>query len=613
MNFKINKVIFNLSNNRLSVNGKTIDCNKNTYEAIQLFLNSKNPTVSKDDLMEYIWGSVIVSDNSIFKLIQNIRTVFLDVGLPGDTIENIYGKGYQIKYPITEINSSGIKTTSVKTKNFKLLFASILIVIISLLVGNHFIELNSEKKDSLTTQNKQYIASLLKSDWEKGLNHIVETLKNENDNLSQSDLAYLYGKKGKAEFHLQKFDENLSSLNHAIMLNVHLKNFESLGHNHLDVADYYEYHTNHSKQINHIEKAIEYFRFAGSTISLIDAQMDLAWMLKKQGEYEVAIETYQQIIKSAKQIDDKMGQMIAINNMASTYNIMNNSNEAIKLAKIGLGLTLELGEGQSIANSYSLLSSLYQQEYHSIKALKMIEESLKFQLKTKGFKNLPPKMLNLSYLLVQTYQFTKANELLKTTFDFAEVLGSKGGIVTINLYKGMNAAHQNNWIEAQHILEKGLQRYQNTTLTYKKPMTMAYLALAYKFTNHHIQAQSMAQNVMNNSKSNKQARAIAALALAHVSDFMENDTEVEKWIVKTEELINKKWLFEYQLLLILKSNIAQTNNQIIQKDFNEEINQLSSEMLILADNAKINPSIFDNLISKVSSHIKKLESRKKAE
>ena len=72
----------------------------------------------------------------------------------------------------------------------------------------------------------------------------------------------------------------------------------------------------------------------------------------------------------------------------------------------------------------------------------------------------------------------------------------------------MNAAHQNNWIEAQQTLKKGLQRYKNTTFIYKKPMTMAYLALAYSFTNNHIQAQSMAQDVMDNSKSNKQARTI---------------------------------------------------------------------------------------------------------
>ena len=422
----------------------------------------------------------------------------------------------------------------------------------------------------------------------------------------------MYGKKGQAEYHLQKFDNSLSSLNHAIMLNVHLKNFEALGRNHLDVANYYEYHTNHSKQIDHIEKAIEDFKLAKSPISLIDAQMDLAWMLKKQGQYEVAIETYQQIIQSAKHIDDKKGQMIAINNMASTYNIMNNSTEAIRLAKIGLDLTLELGEGQSIANSYSLLSSLYQQEYNSIKALKMIEESLKFQLKTKGFKHFPPKMLNLSYLLVQTYQFIKADELLKTTLDFAEALGSKGGTVTIKLYQGMNAAHQNNWNQAQQILDKGLKRYDKTTLTYKKPMTMAYLALAYYFTNHRNQAQSMAHDVLDNSKSNKNAKAIAALALAHIYNFMENNTETEKWIVKTEKLINKKWLFEYQLLLMLKSNIAQTNTTSIQKDLYDEINQIVSEMAMLAENAKINADIFNDLISKVNSHVKNLKLTKKA-
>jgi len=167
----------------------TIECNKNTFQAIQLFLNSKNSTISKHHLMEYIWGTVIVSDNSIFKLVQNIRSIFIDAGLPEDTIENVYGKGYQIKHLITEIGVSDNNTTKVGSKNFKLLLSLTIIIMVSLLIINHYSNNNSKQKDSLKPKNKKYISSLLKSDWDKGLIYINEQLKNKDDKLSKTDLA----------------------------------------------------------------------------------------------------------------------------------------------------------------------------------------------------------------------------------------------------------------------------------------------------------------------------------------------------------------------------------------------------------------------------------------
>ena len=189
MNFKIKNISFHFSNNHLKVNNMTIECNKNTFQAIQLFLNSKNSTISKHHLMEYIWGTVIVSDNSIFKLVQNIRSIFIDAGLPEDTIENVYGKGYQIKHLITEIGVSDNNTTKVGSKNFKLLLSLTIIIMVSLLIINHYSNNNSKQKDSLKPKNKKYISSLLKSDWDKGLIYINEQLKNKDDKLSKTDLA----------------------------------------------------------------------------------------------------------------------------------------------------------------------------------------------------------------------------------------------------------------------------------------------------------------------------------------------------------------------------------------------------------------------------------------
>ena len=616
MIYQLNNAKFAIKNEQLLVNNQPLNCNKNTYFAVVYFLSSENKIITKDELMSRIWGEVIVSDDSIFKLISQVRKIFIEAGLPDDTIINVYGKGYQVKVKVKvkveNINQvANEKTRSNKGLIFTLLISSILIA--SIFLSNYFRSSNNvELPNYLTKELKQQVTDLQKQDWEQTLEFVNALLTEKIEVLSKSDFAYLYSKKGEAELYLHNFDDALVSLNHAILLNSFLKNNLALGNNYLVVAEYYNYFKNRGKRIDNIERAIQSFTKANNPIRIIDAQLELAYSLKLQGQNKQAIEVYEKIISITQKNKDKQGQMLAINNMAATYRIMNDSKSALKYGEQGLQMCLELGDAQSIANSYSFLSSLNQENYHTQKAVKMIEMALKFQIKVKNYNSLAPKLLNLSYLLVQTYQFNQAEEVLNTTLEFAKILGAKSGTALINLYLGMNQVHQKNWQKAQEILDHNYDSYKNSEFIFKKPMTMAYLALVYYFNNHQIKANELAMEVIHNSSSDQQAKAIASLALAHTYNFMENQQETAKWINETEKLLNKKWLFEYQLFLVLQHEIEKQKDSDRRYQIIDDIKMIQTQMLELSQKAIINTELYVELIQYVKNHIKKLKEQKKS-
>ena len=609
MDYKIKEIHFSLNDNQLNINSQPIQANQKTYAAILYLLSSENEVVKKNELMAQVWQGVIVSDDSLFKQIQLIRKIFNSAGLPDDTIENVYGKGYRIKYAISKIETTEGQYSRVK-KGLNIPFYVYLLPIITIVLAVVFWSVFKQTRsmDLLDQEERKSIHNLMTQDWDEGLANIKQILASTDQNYSKSDLAYLYSKKGVAEYRLQKFQDSFSSLTRALELNTELNDLNMIGENHLNLAKYYDFNKDNQNQSKHIKLSIDYFKQAGSDTSVIDAQMELAYIQKKSGDIKLAIATYQNIIEQAKQINDKTGEMIAINNLAATHLIINEYDQALALAEAGLALNLELGNGQHIANSYSFLSQLYQQQLSTSKALSMIEQAIKYQLNSGDFRNMSPKLMTLNYLLVQTFQYQRASELLAITDQYAEALKVKNSSAIINLYQGMNAAHQNLWSIAEAHLIQAYQLSEKNNFRYKQDETIAYLALAYYFNNNHLQALEPALKVVNDAKSNDRPKALAALVLAYTYRHIERQTLFDQWYLKAEESIKPEWLFEYQLLTQLRSEMAQDSTSISQSQTQIEYQNIQKKMLALAVTSQMNEGIYTELKTKVMEQIDSIKS-----
>lgn len=90
---------------------------KKEFDLIAYMLLHKNRTLSRSQLSEHIWGSVVNDDydsNYIDAHIKNIRKK-LNVYEPPDWLETVRGLGYKIKVPVEETKESGNRKQDKKT------------------------------------------------------------------------------------------------------------------------------------------------------------------------------------------------------------------------------------------------------------------------------------------------------------------------------------------------------------------------------------------------------------------------------------------------------------------------------------------------------------------
>ena len=79
----------------------TVDLTKNEYDLLLYFISNKNRVVTKEAIVEHLWGDDIEMANSydfIYTHIKNLRKKLIQSGCP-DYIKAIYGMGYKFTIP----------------------------------------------------------------------------------------------------------------------------------------------------------------------------------------------------------------------------------------------------------------------------------------------------------------------------------------------------------------------------------------------------------------------------------------------------------------------------------------------------------------------------------
>lgn len=88
-------IYFNLSLKKLYHNDVEIRLSKKERDLLSLFIQNKDDTVTIEDIMAFCWNDFLneVSVESVKSLVSNLRKK-----LPEDTIANVYGVGYILKF-----------------------------------------------------------------------------------------------------------------------------------------------------------------------------------------------------------------------------------------------------------------------------------------------------------------------------------------------------------------------------------------------------------------------------------------------------------------------------------------------------------------------------------
>lgn len=609
MYYQINNQRFCLKAHQLKTEQETINLTGKTAAALKLFLHEAQIVISKDEFMQAVWDDVIVSEASLFKQIQICRSLLQQIDLPEDCIENVYGKGYRLKYPVKQITNGQNKEIKGKRRySMGPKFGTallIMLVSISFAYWTFWQNQSSQIADQLTDEKKQSIVELSKSDWQVGLNHIKDLL-NEDINYSSVDLGFLYQQQGQAQLELQRYPASAESLVKSLRYFTQAQQPTQLGATHTLLSRAYGALGKDSEQKEQVQQAVTIFVDSEDTAQAVDALMELAFLYKKSGDFQAAINTYEQAADRAKLGEDQVGQMMAINNLAATYLVMNDVDQAQQLLQQGLDLSLDIGEGRYIASAYSMMSQIYLQKNQPQKAIQQIQEALKYQLKTNSGRGLNPKLMTLNYLLVVTFQSQQANELLQLTQRYVEHLNQASPMAIVQLYQGMNLAHQGQWQAAASRLQSAWQASHLNNFNYQRPMLLAYFALSHARSEQPIKAIEAAQKVLAMEDAEIYEQKLSKIALAWAYLSLENNSQYQQVMAEINgfEIENRLFLAQQYWQLTL-NNMAQSDLSYDQ--FQKRLNEVMTSKKILSQSSQVSEAVINQLKARIQTMIAELE------
>jgi DNA-binding response OmpR family regulator len=91
------KLILNIDDRILKTGNQYIELTKKEYDLLVYFIANKNKVVTKEAIVQYLWGNeteMAVNYDFIYTHIKNVRKKIMEAGCP-DYIKAVYGMGYK--------------------------------------------------------------------------------------------------------------------------------------------------------------------------------------------------------------------------------------------------------------------------------------------------------------------------------------------------------------------------------------------------------------------------------------------------------------------------------------------------------------------------------------
>jgi TolB-like protein/DNA-binding winged helix-turn-helix (wHTH) protein/Tfp pilus assembly protein PilF len=88
---------------RISFDGKPADVQPKVFDLIEYLVRHRERVVSKDELLDEIWPSVVVTEASLTQSIKRARDLFRQHGVSDDVIRTVSRKGYQFTHAVARV------------------------------------------------------------------------------------------------------------------------------------------------------------------------------------------------------------------------------------------------------------------------------------------------------------------------------------------------------------------------------------------------------------------------------------------------------------------------------------------------------------------------------
>lgn len=99
---RLGEFILDIQDKTLKLNNEVISLTRKEYELLVYLLSNKDRVVTKEAIVEHLWGDDIDLSDSydfIYSHIKNLRKKMMNAGAP-DYIKAVYGMGYKLTIPV---------------------------------------------------------------------------------------------------------------------------------------------------------------------------------------------------------------------------------------------------------------------------------------------------------------------------------------------------------------------------------------------------------------------------------------------------------------------------------------------------------------------------------
>ena len=94
--YEVGPLVVDIDRFEALVNGRLMSLKPKAFDALAYFCQHPDRVLSKQDLLDAVWPGLVVTESSLFKVVQEIRRALDQAGCITAQIENVPGRGYRL-------------------------------------------------------------------------------------------------------------------------------------------------------------------------------------------------------------------------------------------------------------------------------------------------------------------------------------------------------------------------------------------------------------------------------------------------------------------------------------------------------------------------------------
>jgi len=533
MKYPLYQHTLTVDNEQVYANGHGLNLSARGHAALIMMLQSNGRILNKEQLMKQLWQGLVVSDDSLFKVIQEIRSELRKLGVKQQVLVNVYGKGYQWKVPQQQHHS-------------KTPFMWVLLLLIGITMLWYFTQ-----ADPVPQLNDQQFDAQLKA-IQSGAEVVLPPVPAPNSGhpVDQLMVRYLHAVQAHQSGH---YEQSIQLLKQGLKLHQGQPIHPLLADAHYLLARMYIYRDDRNTLKHHLDEAQRLFAELNDNDGLLDVAIERARYYQVLLAFDRSVELLHQVLTEARAQGSQSHELRAHSNLAYAHQQLRQPAQRMQALQQSLELALQLADGKYAAYSYGELAEIYAQQGQYKQAMKQAELALRFVINQHDT-NVFQQGFSAFYLLLRPLGHDDlAEKYLQRAIDTQQQFNDQVMLVTAELQLAKIYSAQQQHERSTAILNT--LAAEQLTLEEQQEL-QALLAYNSYFTRDNISAFTRSKPMIDSGQSNRQAQLYARAAYVLSGWQLERMVEVKDALEQFAAWVNQDDADEMTVFLMVVDVLA---------------------------------------------------------